>query len=72
MSRQRGTVGACSSCGALGHNGTHSGCSPSYLAAQRVLNGECTLVQAAERFGISRQSINERIRKSGLRVARSR
>lgn len=70
--RPRGSTGTCSSCGKKGHNGTPSGCSPSHVAAVRVIAGDMTLTQASERFGISRQSIHERIRRFGLHIPRSR
>lgn len=68
MGRPTGTVGSCGSCGQLGHNGSRSGCSPTYLAAQRVIAGQCTITEAAMRFGVTKQSVSERLIKQGHRV----
>lgn len=74
MSRLPGSPGICSSCGAADHNGSGApdGCSKTYRAALAVVAGKVTLMQAAERFGVSRQAIHKRIRRDGLRVPRGR
>lgn len=64
--------GTCSSCGQQGHNGSRSaGCSKTYLAAKLVLEGRATVSQAAERFGVRKQTVSERlITRHGVRSYR--
>lgn len=58
----------CSSCGAEGHcASSKGGCSRTFLAAQLVLSGQATISQAAERWGIAKQSISQRLIAGGHR-----
>lgn len=58
----------CSSCGAQGHLASRKGgCSHTFLAAQAVLSGSATIAQAAERWGVAKQSISQRLVKGGHR-----
>lgn len=64
MSRPKGSVDTCAHCGQTGHRASRSGgCSPTYLAAQLVLEGKASIAMASERFGISKQAISERLIK---------
>lgn len=58
----------CSSCGAQGHLASRKGgCSHTFLAAQAVLAGNATITQAAERWGVAKQSISQRLIAGGRR-----
>jgi hypothetical protein len=53
----------------IGHNGSRAkGCSKTYLAAKLVMDGKAKLVEAAERFGIRKQTVSQRLIKNGFRI----
>lgn len=56
--------GRCAHCGQEGHRAKHGNCSPVHRAALRVISGELTTQEAAERFGVSKQSVSEAVRRA--------
>lgn len=63
------TERTCSQCGGLGHYGSREkGCSPTYRAAQLVLDGKATITQAAARLRVPKQSVSRWLIRNGHRT----
>lgn len=59
-----GRVQRCSVCGEIGHFSDGMGrCSAAYLA-QRMVERGCTVAAAAREYGISRQTLTERMQRA--------
>lgn len=65
--RPRGRLSRCFACGELGHEGdiTTRSCSASHLAVKLMRETGCTGIEAAARYGITRQAVSDYISARG-------